>query len=236
MLIAVLGTLTSLLIRATPPAEPELRFKPSSRWIPPDTRAVLAGDRALCLALLVSSMFWLISGVTMSAVNSLGKVQLGLDDFRTSILTAVIGLGIAAGAVLAGKLCHGRVDFRPTKIGAWAIVVCLVLLSIYLPGGRHLLGYGGSLAALVILGMAAGMFAIPLQVFIQARPPQKQKGRMIAVMNLVNFIAIFLAGPIYKLFDVAVASANLPRSPIFALTALLILPVAVFYRPRNVEL
>jgi acyl-[acyl-carrier-protein]-phospholipid O-acyltransferase/long-chain-fatty-acid--[acyl-carrier-protein] ligase len=234
--IAVAGTITSLLVRHTPRAEPNLRFEPSSLWIPPDTRLVLLQDRPLLIALLVSCVFWLISGVTMSAVNSLGKVQLGLDDLRTSILTAVIGLGIAAGAVIAGRLCHGRADFRPTRWGTWGIIACLALLSVYLPGGQHLLGFGGSLVVLALLGMAAGMFAIPIQVFIQARPPDKQKGRMIAVMNLLNFIAIFLAAPIYKVFDVTVVGLGLPRSPIFAMTALLILPVALFYRPKNVEL
>jgi hypothetical protein len=55
---------------------------------------------------------------------------------------------------------------------------------------------------------------------------------MIGVMNLFNFIAIFLAGPVYKLFDVVTTSAGLPRSAIFALAALLILPVAILYRPK----
>lgn len=234
--IAVVGTLTCLPVRHTPRAEPNLKFQPSSLWVPTDMRRLLAQDRALLLALGVSCLFWLISGVAMSAVNSLGKVQLGLNDLFTSILTAVIGLGIAVGAVLAGRMCHGRADFRATKIGAWGILVCLGLLSVYLPGGQHLLGFSGSLVVLALLGVSAGMFAIPIQVFLQARPPEKQKGRMIGVMNLVNFIAIFMAAPLYKVFDIIVTSAELPRSLIFAMTALLIVPVALFYRPKNVEL
>jgi acyl-[acyl-carrier-protein]-phospholipid O-acyltransferase/long-chain-fatty-acid--[acyl-carrier-protein] ligase len=233
VLIAVVGTCTSLLIRHTPRAEPKLRFHLSSLWIPPETRAVLAADRPLMLALLISCMFWLIGGVAMSAVNSLGKIQLGLNDAWTSILTAVIGLGIAAGAVLAGRLCRSTADFRLTRAGAWGIIVCMLLLAAYLPGGRQLLGFWGSVVVLVMLGMSAGMFAIPVQVFIQVRPPEKQKGRMIAVMNLVNFIAIFLAGPVYKLFDVIAIAASLPRSVIFAMSALLILPIALFYRQKN---
>jgi acyl-[acyl-carrier-protein]-phospholipid O-acyltransferase/long-chain-fatty-acid--[acyl-carrier-protein] ligase len=236
VLIAVLGTCTSLLIRKTPRAEPNLRFHLSSLWVPPETRTVLAADRPLVLALLVSCLFWLIGGVAMSAVNSLGKVQLGLNDAWTSIMTAVIGLGIAVGAVLAGRLCRQTADFRVTRAGACGIIVSMLLLAAWGPGGRQILGFGGSLVALVVLGMSAGMFAIPVQVFIQVRPPQKQRGRMIAVMNLLNFIAIFLAGPVYKLFDVIANSASLPRSSIFAMAALLILPVALFYRPRNEKL
>jgi acyl-[acyl-carrier-protein]-phospholipid O-acyltransferase/long-chain-fatty-acid--[acyl-carrier-protein] ligase len=232
VLIASIGTGTSLFVRRTPRAEPKLRFHPSSLWVPPETRAILAGDRPLVLALAVSCMFWLIGGVAMLAVNSLGKVQLGQNDAWTSILTAVIGLGIAMGAMLAGRLCRDRADFRLTRAGAWGIVACMLLLAAYLPGGRQMLGYWGSVVVLVLLGVSAGMFAIPVQVFIQVRPPEKQKGRMIGVMNLFNFIAIFLAGPVYKLFDVVTTSAGLPRSAIFALAALLILPVAILYRPK----
>ena len=38
-----------------------------------------------------------------------------------------------------------------------------------------------------------GLFIVPLQVFMQARPPEDQKGRMIGAMNLVNWIAILFA-------------------------------------------
>jgi len=75
--------------------------------------------------------------------------------------------------------------------------------------------------------------AIPVQVFIQTRPPEDQKGRMIAVMNLTNFIAILLSGAIYMAFDRLIEAAGWPRSILFALNAMLILPVAVLYRPNN---
>jgi hypothetical protein len=59
---------------------------------------------------------------------------------------------------------------------------------------------------------------------------------MIAVMNQANFAAILLASPVYLLFDRIVDVLHWPRSPIFAFTALLMVPVALFYRPKNEEL
>ena len=55
---------------------------------------------------------------------------------------------------------------------------------------------------------------------------------MIAVMNLTNFIAILLSGAIYMAFDRLIEAMHWPRSILFAFDALLILPVALFYRPR----
>jgi len=230
--IAVAGTLTSLLIRRTPPAQPTLRLQWDSLAVPGDSWRLLLVDRPLLLALAASCVFWLVSGIAIQAVNSLGMVQLRLDQARTSALAAIIGLGIAVGAVIAGRLSHGRADFRIVRVGLWGIVACLLPLSLA-PGGAHLLGFQGSLLVLALLGMAAGFFAIPVQVFIQSRPPKEQKGRMIAVMNLVNFIAILCSGILYGLFDWIVEDRGWPRSTIFAMMAAIVLPLAVLYRPTN---
>jgi hypothetical protein len=88
---------------------------------------------------------------------------------------------------------------------------------------------------LVVMGLGAGIFTVPLQVFLQSRPPVDQKGRVIGAMNLVNWIGIFLSAGIYSLFDVARGHLGRPPSALFGATALLLLPVAIFYRPRTTE-
>ena len=228
--IAVVGTATALLVRRVPPARPDLRFGWSALTVPPESRRVLRGDPPLLTAILATCVFWLVSGVAIQAINSLGMVQLGVGPLKTSIMTAIIGLGIALGAVIAGGLCRGRANPRVVKAGVWGLLVLFLVLSISLPGGVHLLGYGGSLVALVLTGVAAGFFAIPVQVLIQARPPDGLKGRMIAVMNQTNFVAILLSGVVYYLFDWMAGGLGWPRSSIFAMMAVLLLPVAVLYR------
>lgn len=237
--IAVVGTATSLLVRRTPRAVPDLPFRLSSLAIPPETRAVLWRDPPLMTAIFASSMFWLVSGITVLVVNYVGINEMQLDPGRaktlTSLLNACVGLGIAGGAVLAGKLSRGKADFRITRLGAWGIVVCLTLLGLY-QEGLQMVGFNGSLVLMFLLGMFAAFFAIPVQVFIQARPAEDQKGRIIAVMNLANFAAILASGAIYGIFDRLTNAVGLPHAPIFIMTAAIILPVAIFYRPHNVEL
>ena len=82
--------------------------------------------------------------------------------------------------LVADKSCEqGIKRLRIAKIGAWGS--CFFLLLLGLPGGDndHLLGFAGSLPTLVLMGVSAGFFAIPLQTYIQARPPKDQKGRII---------------------------------------------------------
>ena len=144
----------------------------------------------------------------------------------------MIAVGIAAGAVIAGKLSRGKVDFRFVRLGSWGIVGCAGMMSISTQQGQ-ILGYAGSLIVLILLGASAGFFAIPVQVFIQIRPPEGLKGRTIALMNQVNFIAIMISGFVYMGFDKIVNTMDWQRSTMFAMTALVMLPVAIFYRPRN---
>jgi acyl-[acyl-carrier-protein]-phospholipid O-acyltransferase/long-chain-fatty-acid--[acyl-carrier-protein] ligase len=229
--IAVVGTGSSLLIRRLSAVDPRLAFHWDTVAIPHETWQLLRRDAPLRTALAVSCVFWLISGIAMQGVNSLGLVQLELNKTWTSIMTATIGLGIAAGAVLAGKLSAGRANFRLVTIGGWGIIGCVVALAAWLPGGRHALGFAGSLPVLALLGLFAGMFAVPVQVFLQTRPPAGQKGRMIATMNLTNFIAILLSGVIYSGLDGLVQVCGWPRSAIFAFLALILLPWLVVRLP-----
>jgi acyl-[acyl-carrier-protein]-phospholipid O-acyltransferase/long-chain-fatty-acid--[acyl-carrier-protein] ligase len=249
--IAVVGAATSLGVRKTPAAAPTLPFRWASLAIPGETLALIRRDMPLALALGASSVFWMVGGIAIQAVNSLGRVQLDLNKTLTSIMTATIGLGIAAGALIAGRLSRGRVRPGLVRIGAWGIVACLIVISLLplllpaellpaelLPadgssGKPHLLGFYGSLPVLALLGVAAAMFAIPVQVFIQSRPPEGQKGRMIGVMNQANFTAALMAGVIYLGCDRLVVALDWPRSAIFAIMAALVLPVALFYRFRT---
>ena len=228
--IAVVGTLTSLLIARVRAADPTLRLKTENVTVPKPMRRLLAADRSLLLALIASCVFWMIAGLTIQAVNSLGKVQLGLSDTRTSLMVSLISVGIAAGGVAAGWLSRRASANVVIRIGMGGVVVCCALLSISIPDRGHLLGFAGSVPVLMLLGASAAFFAIPIQVFLQARPPEELKGQMIAVMNQANFLAIVISGAVYILLDQLINAVDGPRSAVFAAMALLFLPVALLYR------
>lgn len=228
--IAVVGTLVSLLIQPVRAAEPHLKFGSEHIAIAKPMRRLLRQDRPLLLALIASCVFWLIAGLTIQAVNSLCKVQLQMTDTRTSLMVALISIGIAAGGVAAGWLSRSGSDQRVISLGTWGVVICCALLSITLPGVGLLVGEFGLPLMLILLGAAAAFFAIPIQVFLQARPPAELKGRMIAVMNQANFFAIVMSGAIYMLLDRLIVEMDWPRSAVFAAMGILFLPVAIFFR------
>ncbi|MEX1042229.1 MAG: MFS transporter [Pirellulaceae bacterium] len=234
--IAVLGTLASTTLRRGEPSRPRARLNWDAIGMPRKVRRLLLRDHKILTALLASCAFWLCAGVVQQSVNSLGKVQLELDDTKTSMLAGSIGAGIGIGCFIAGFLSRGRIEFGLVRLGIWGMIVCLALMA--LPGfdGGHLLGFYGSLPVLIALGVFTGMFSVPIQVYLQARAPKDQKGQVIAEMSRANWLAIFLSGLLYSLFDLVLVQTESPRHYLFGLTVLILLPVALLYRPQTEEL
>lgn len=231
--IAVAGVLTSLLVRPVPAANPGMPRRWCDWLVPPESIALVRRDRELLLALCVTSSFWLLGSIVQQAVNALGKSQLGLDDGQTSVLAAMLGIGIPVGCLLGGKLSAGRINPRVVAAGATGIVVCLALLSLRGGPQQHLLGYWGSVVVLVAAGVFTGMFVVPIQVAVQALPPPEEKGRMVALMNQVNWIGIILGAVLFKGALSLCESLDQPRNTAFAIGALVMLPIALFYRPKE---
>jgi len=66
------------------------------------------------------------------------------------------------------------------------ILLMAVLLS------RPGISYLAVLAQLAFLGIAGGFFVVPVNALIQQRPRPQEKGRAIAVANLLSFVGVAL--------------------------------------------
>ena len=236
VVIAMLGTLTSIFIRRVPVAVPGAKLTLSDLLVPPRMIRLVWADKQLLYALIVTSSFWMLGSIVQQAVNSLGKSQLGLNDLWTSVLAAMLGVGIPIGCVVGGFLSKDRINPRVVTAGAIGMLICLVLLSLQGGPQKHLLGFWGTIPVLVILGFATGMFVVPIQVSLQVLPPPQEKGRMIALMNQCNFIGIIGGGFIFAGAIDGLVNAGLPQNMTFLVTAAIMLPIALFYRPKEVQL
>lgn len=253
MSIAVLGTLTSFAVRRTPPSNPTMKFQWSALAVPPDMIALFRADRPLLMALLVSSVFWMLAGMLKSAVTAAGLIDQNVGEVKTSYLFGIISIGIAAGAAIGGVISRGKVDFRVLRAGAIGMFACMVLLAIpaqgdaapaltdagiraEVPGvseSQQWIGYYGAMTTLMMLGLFTGFFAVPLQVFMQKAPPEGKKGRMIAVMNQANWVGIVLNGVVYNFIARLIEARNWPRCTAFLFIAAMMLPIVLFYHPKD---
>jgi acyl-[acyl-carrier-protein]-phospholipid O-acyltransferase/long-chain-fatty-acid--[acyl-carrier-protein] ligase len=231
--IAVIGTGTSLWVRRLPAAQPRLKYDWSCWTVSSEILRLLRKDPDLLRAILVVSIFWMIGGIVQPALNALGKTQMGLSDLKVSAMSAAVGIGIAAGCMLGGYLSRSRINPRVVGVGAVGLTATMIAMS--LPGGphRHLLGYWGSLPVLVLMGVFTGMFIVPIQVLLQSRPPRGDKGRMIATMNQCTWLGIILSALLYKACIEVLDATGGARNLIFAVSAAIMLPVALWYRPPD---
>ncbi|MCA8990189.1 MAG: MFS transporter, partial [Planctomycetaceae bacterium] len=90
--------------------------------------------------------------------------------------------------------------------------------------------------ALTGVGLFAGLFAVPLQTFMQSRPPADQKGQMIGAMNLINWIGILLAAFFLDRMQLLLNNLEWDQKWIFPILALMMLPVALFFKPPSEKL
>ncbi len=231
VVIAVVGTITSLLVRKTPVAQPEAKFSFDAMWINRDMRALLSADRALLTALLVSTLFWFIGGAVVPAVNGFGEFTLKVGPARTSVLAAMMGVGIAIGCPVAGAISRGAVRFSLVRLGAFGISVSLLVLGCLQYTGLGVASIESiSRWALITLGFFGGLYAVTLETFLQAQPPAAQKGRMIGSKNLLNWTGIVLAS-VFHMIAARIFGKGTPVS--FIILGLMILPVALFFRPQD---
>jgi acyl-[acyl-carrier-protein]-phospholipid O-acyltransferase/long-chain-fatty-acid--[acyl-carrier-protein] ligase len=255
MSIAVVGTIASFWVPKLPPANPTMKFEWSCLTVPPDMLALLRANRPLLMALLVSSVFWMLAGMVKSGITAVGMIDQDVGETATSYLFGMVSVGIAAGAAIGGLISRSEVDFRVFRMGAVGMFVCMILLAIPASGdttalmgedgklvrlpsfgeSEQWLGYYGSLATVLFLGVFTGFFAVPLQVFMQKSPPEGKKGRMIAVMNQANWIGIVLNGVLYSGIAKLIESKDWPRCSAFIFIAALMLPIVLFYHPKNDE-
>jgi acyl-[acyl-carrier-protein]-phospholipid O-acyltransferase/long-chain-fatty-acid--[acyl-carrier-protein] ligase len=185
--IAVLGLVTSLGISRVPAsgAAKLLRLNPMGEII--DGLRRLHADRPLWLTVLGISYFWFLGALVQINMLFFGAELLQLDEFHIGLLGTFLAIGIGLGSLAAGRLSGDHIELGLVPLGSVAMGLCLALVALAATS------YTRTAMALVGLGFAAGLFAVPLNALLQQRAGREEKGQLIATNNFLNTIGIFLA-------------------------------------------
>jgi acyl-[acyl-carrier-protein]-phospholipid O-acyltransferase/long-chain-fatty-acid--[acyl-carrier-protein] ligase len=248
--IAILGTLTSLGIASNPPADPQRRIAARSFTSILRTLAdIFRHDGLMLRVMFIYSWFWFVGGVALTAINALGRFQLGMTNFETSLMVSTTSLGIAIGSVLVSRLSHGKVRLGLVVPALLLLVVCLlafIFVPVHNPTPDDILRFNEiknspellestriippapftihatAFSLFFLLGVASGFYSVPLLTFIQSRPQFSEKGKVFAAVNWFNWIFILAAALVYGAGMAALANrANLLLAIIGGLTLLM---------------
>src|SRR6185312_2869522 len=96
-------------------------------------------------------------------------------------------LGIGLGSYVAGRMSRGRVEQGLVPLGGLGLVVFSLDLG-FAYASPHRVMFD-----LLMAGLSAGFFAVPLAAYIQQRSPAEERGRVIATGNFLSFAAIMVA-------------------------------------------
>jgi acyl-[acyl-carrier-protein]-phospholipid O-acyltransferase/long-chain-fatty-acid--[acyl-carrier-protein] ligase len=184
--LTVLGLLTSLGISKVPAADPTRRFD----WNVPAEffREIrrMRTDSTLWTAVIANTFFWFLGSLLLLNIVLYATDILRVDEAHSSYLLAALSLGIGIGSFLAGLASGKKIEAGMVLPGLAGILLMAALLS------RPGISYLTVLAQLALLGVAGGFFVVPVNALIQQRPRPAEKGRAIAVANLLSFVGVAL--------------------------------------------
>lgn len=184
--LTIVGLLISLRITRVPAADPARQFD----WNVPreffvETRR-LWRNNTLRVAVLANTFFWFLGSLLLLNIVLYATDILRVDDQHSSYLLAALSLGIGIGSFLAGYASGGKIEHGMVLPGLIGITVMAAILSY--PG----LNFVTVAVLLALLGTAGGFFVVPVNALIQRIPAPEEKGRTIAVANLLSFVGVAL--------------------------------------------
>ena len=219
LFIIIAGAMLLNVLMAVSPRHPEVKFARTLGDFRSNTRALVTSPR-LGRVLLGTGLFWFCGSVLKTNFSPWGLGPLGFrDGFSWSLLgfsaelgattqIALLGLWLAVG-VMAGSMLAGQFyrtgDVHATRRWGWVMAALIVVL----------IGTTGPLPVkvmLILIGIAGGLFLIPLNATLQAECQRGALGKTIATQNfLENCVMLAGAGLVY-----AAAGAGVGPRGIFA--------------------
>ncbi len=202
--LAVLGNLVSRAVPAVPSTVPDLKI----RWNPiPESINVLRLARkqlAVRNAMLGISWFWFVGTVLTAQLPTYAVLNLGGSQTLYLFAFVLFSVGTGIGSLLCEKLSGRTVEIGLVPLGALGMTIFCGDLYFARPGLAPVTGMdiGGFVAAagsgrimadLVMIGLSAGLFIVPLFALVQSRTPKGELSRVIAGVNIQNAFFIVLA-------------------------------------------
>jgi len=139
---------------------------------------------------LAWACFYLLATVVLLLVTELGKI-LNVSDSKISYLLASIGISVGIGSLVAGFLSRGRIRIRFSLYASLAMAVSMFV------AGSAPVSYWTFLFCLILLGLSAGFYTVPLQALMQMLPSPDHRGRVLATSNAISFLCMAIASLLY---------------------------------------
>lgn len=239
--LAILGLLSSLLIRGVPAANPHRTF----HWnLVSSTRRdlkLISRDWFLLRVALGAAFFWSLACLAQLNLEPYAEKILKLNKDQTGHMMGIMAAGVCLGSVAAGLWSGSKVELRLVPKAAAGLVVCGIMLYVSQDialikslGGTEAAEWMSKHAAkitavwLFLLGAFGGAYDVPLMAYLQKYSREEERGSVFAANNFLTFAGMFVVSILFFLI-----TDFLKVTPpwVFMLSGLITIPVGlVMYR------
>lgn len=217
--VAVAGLIAGFFIQDVPAAGNRELFNPNFPAQIWRNLKELHGYYTIYLATIGSAYFWFIGAIFQMNLLLYSKNLMGLNESAATNLQIIIAIGIGLGSYLAGRMSRDRVELGLVPVGALGLVLFSLDLAFSFRSTTR------TMLDLLLLGVSAGCFSVPLQAFIQQRAPKAECGKMISTGNILSFAAILIASAWLWAFG---AVFKLQAGQVFLVIGVMTLVVALY--------
>jgi 1-acyl-sn-glycerol-3-phosphate acyltransferase len=233
--VALLGYLVSRAIPPAPATAPGLVFN----WNPfTETVRVLGfvtRNRTVFNSVLGISWFWFFGGVFTAQLPNYTKLFLGGTESVAILVLALFSIGVGVGSLLCERLSGHKVEIGLVPFGS--IGLSLFGIDLFFarpePATVHGLGAFAFLLApgswrialdMILLGVFAGFYIVPLFALVQSRAERSELSRVIAGNNILNALFMVAAAAL----GIGLTALGLSIPQIFLTVAVLNALVAIY--------
>jgi 1-acyl-sn-glycerol-3-phosphate acyltransferase len=199
--IAAVGFVFSLAIPKLQPAAPNLRID----WLPWtstwDNIRAAREHKSVFQSILGISWFWFYGALVLAQLPLYAKDELGGSEQVVTLMLVLFSAGVGIGSLLCERLSGHKVEIGLVpfgSIGLTAFAIDLYFATPHDPFGTALTasefirqpGAWRILMDLGLIGVAGGLFIVPLYALVQQRSRREVMSRVIGANSILN--AVFM--------------------------------------------
>ncbi len=206
--IAMIGWATSQKIPDAPPPDATLKIRFNIFTQTFKQIRFAARFKELFIVIIGISWFWHLGATIMMLLPMMSKTDFKTVEVLSTVFLTFLSIGIGIGSVLCDKLISGKASNHLIIIGALGVSIFgadlyfssqhIISMLPQVPIGEQLTlsQFFSNFHAyrfvidLLLFGICAGFYIVPLYVILQLRSKAAYRSRIIAVNNIVN--AIFM--------------------------------------------
>jgi len=186
-------------------------------------------DAQARVSLAVTTLFWGLGAVMQLLILQWAQEQLGVSIDQGAYLQGCTGIGVIAGAWMAGRFIPLHQAMRVLGLG--------ILLGLAMPSLCWIDTIAGAVTMMLVVGFVSGVFVVPMNALLQHRGVQLlTAGRSIAVQNFNENASILLQMGLYSALVFSGVSLNILLFTLGAMVAFAMGAVMLHHRALQTQL